>query len=62
MARKPKVVSMTAAWKKAFPDRRITEEEAKASCEAFERFAAQAKAAGWTPEYVASLDKPSADE
>lgn len=51
-----KTVSWSAWMKKRFPDRPVTEAEAEAGREAFERLAATAKAAGWTPEHVASLD------
>ncbi len=57
MKKKPKVVDYFAELRKSHPDRKVTKEEADAFGEAFKRFAEKAKAAGWTPEYVATLDK-----
>jgi hypothetical protein len=53
---KPKVVDYFAEMRKALPERHISQEEADAFGEAFKRFAEKAKAAGWTPEYIAKLD------
>ncbi len=50
-----KVVLASEVWKKMFPERRISQEDADALREKFEAFKAEAIAAGWSPEYIASL-------
>ena len=57
---KSKVMSWSEYMKKAFPDQPVTQAAADALQVKLDELAARAKAAGWTPEYVASLDSGAA--
>ena len=51
-----KLATYSSVMKAAFPERFITKAEADAFGQYIARLQAEAVAAGWTPEYVATLD------
>ena len=52
-----KTASWSAYMKGMFPERAVSDEQAEYAKREFEALAKRAADAGWTPEYVATLDK-----